>query len=230
MLSIHNVSIMMRIFYIDWQQHWECDRTMNIGANAHGERTVSTKQPQVWQTWPPLTVGLPVTSERYWASFQVTRLFHKASVSRCDHFFAAAYVFVVWNFTRLITRLKRFFCLFFFTSIWWGSTQLQRIYYLRVYWSLGRRGYFGVSNVALVVVCRCASRSTHHSACKIQQGKFYIRQNLTALTKLRVSLMSAGLPLNHCLQYRAILGRVVTAQSHILFVWGSLAVYWLAWA
>ena len=74
MLSIHYVSIIMRFFYIDWQQHWECDRTMNIGANALGERTVSTKQPQVWQTWPPLTVGLPVTSERYWASFQVTRL------------------------------------------------------------------------------------------------------------------------------------------------------------
>ena len=38
----------MRIFYIDWQQHWECDRTMNIGANAHGgERTVSNNQPQV---------------------------------------------------------------------------------------------------------------------------------------------------------------------------------------
>ena len=32
---------MMQIFYIDWQQHWESDRTMNIGANAHGERTLS---------------------------------------------------------------------------------------------------------------------------------------------------------------------------------------------
>ena len=83
-----------------------------------------------WQTWPPLTVGLPVTSERYWASFQVTRLFHKVTVSQCDHFFAATYVFVVWNFTRLITRLKSFF-LFFLTSIWWGSPQLQCIYYLR---------------------------------------------------------------------------------------------------
>ena len=37
MLSIHYVSIMMRIFYIDWQQHWECDPTMNIGdqQNSH---------------------------------------------------------------------------------------------------------------------------------------------------------------------------------------------------
>ena len=34
---MHYISIMMRIFYIDWQQHWECDLTMNICANAHGK-------------------------------------------------------------------------------------------------------------------------------------------------------------------------------------------------
>ena len=50
MLSIHYISIMMQIFCIDWQQHWECDWTMSIGANAHGKRTVSTKQHN-WQTW-----------------------------------------------------------------------------------------------------------------------------------------------------------------------------------
>ena len=38
---------MMKIFYIDWQQHWKYDRTMNIGANAHDKRAVSAKQPQV---------------------------------------------------------------------------------------------------------------------------------------------------------------------------------------
>ena len=38
---------MMEIFYIDWQQHWKYDWTMNIGANAHDKRAVSTKQPQV---------------------------------------------------------------------------------------------------------------------------------------------------------------------------------------
>ena len=43
MLSIHYVSVMMCIFYIDWQQYWKCDWIMNIGANAHGKRTVSTK-------------------------------------------------------------------------------------------------------------------------------------------------------------------------------------------
>ena len=48
-LSIHYVSIMMWIFYIDWQQYWKCGWTMNIGANrnAHGKRTVSTKQPHI---------------------------------------------------------------------------------------------------------------------------------------------------------------------------------------
>ena len=81
---------MMWIFFIDWQQYWKCDWTMNIGANrnAHGKRTVSTKQPQVkkWKTWQ---LGFQ-TLERYWASFQVTRLFHSA-----------------------ITRTKRFFFFFF---------------------------------------------------------------------------------------------------------------------
>ena len=38
---------MMQIFYIDWQQHWKYDRTMNIGANAHDNRAVSTKKPQM---------------------------------------------------------------------------------------------------------------------------------------------------------------------------------------
>ena len=78
MLSIHDVSMMMRIFYIDWQQHWECDRAMNIGDQQNSHK---------WQTSvDQLTVGLPVTSERCWASFQVTRLFHKETVSHCDHF------------------------------------------------------------------------------------------------------------------------------------------------
>ena len=54
-LSIYYVSIMIWIFFIDWQQYWKWDWTMNICANrnAHGKRTVSTKQPQG-------------TSERLW--------------------------------------------------------------------------------------------------------------------------------------------------------------------
>ena len=38
---------MMRIFYIDWQQHWKCDRTINIGTNVDDKQMVSSKQPQV---------------------------------------------------------------------------------------------------------------------------------------------------------------------------------------
>ena len=73
----------------------------------------------IWQTndinktaqWTDLTVGLPVTSERYWASFPVNRLFHNATVSQCDHFFCC-YTRIcclkLWIFTRLITRMKIF--------------------------------------------------------------------------------------------------------------------------
>ena len=43
----------MQIFYIDWQQHWECDQTMNIGVNANGKRTVSTKYTR-FQSRPPV--------------------------------------------------------------------------------------------------------------------------------------------------------------------------------
>ena len=61
MLSVNYVSVMMWIFYIDWQQYWKCDWTMNTGANrnTHAKRTVSTKQPQVTD----LTVGLPDIGE-----------------------------------------------------------------------------------------------------------------------------------------------------------------------
>ena len=57
-------------------------------------------------------------------------------------FFAATYVhvFVVWNFTRL----ERFF--------WWGPLSSNVFTICAVYWSLGRRGYFGVSNVVLVLI------------------------------------------------------------------------------
>ena len=91
MLSIHYDSIMMRFFYIDWQQHWECDRTINIGANADDKRTVSTKQLQVtdpgWQTSAsPLTVGAS-SDIREVLSFQVIRLFHNATIFLLLHMY-----------------------------------------------------------------------------------------------------------------------------------------------
>ena len=152
-------SIMMRIFYIDRQQHWECDRTMNIGTNAHSERTVSTKQPQLssdrldlrWQLdvqWHRRGIELVFKSLDCFTK----RLFHKATDSQCDHFFfAATYVVVVWNFTRLITRLKGFF--FFLPQNGGGALSSNVFTICAVYWSLDCRGYFGVSNVALVKFC-----------------------------------------------------------------------------
>ena len=38
----------------------------------------------------------------------------------------------------------------FFNSIWWGPLSSNVLTIYAVYWSLGRRGYFGVSNVGLV--------------------------------------------------------------------------------
>ena len=82
-----------------------------------------------WLTWPPLTVGLPVTSGCIDLVLQVPRLFHIATVSQCDHFLLLhMYMFVFLSSTRLITRLESFFG--FFTSILVGGTQLQCIYYL----------------------------------------------------------------------------------------------------
>ena len=78
---------MMRIFYIDWQHHRKYDRTMNIGANAHGKRAVSTLKIATsdgldlrWQLgfqWHGIGIELVL---------QVPRLFHNATVSQCDHF------------------------------------------------------------------------------------------------------------------------------------------------
>ena len=134
------------IFYIDWQQYWKCNWIMNIDANAHGKRMVSTKLTQhKWHTWQSCFQWH--RKDLYWASFQVTRLFHSATVSQCNHFFWMQHVFVVWNFTRLITRMK--IC----SGLGVGEHSAPMfLLFGAVYWSLGRRGYFGVSNVALVII------------------------------------------------------------------------------
>ena len=111
MLSIHYVSIMMQIFYIDWQQHWECHRSVNIGDQQNSHK---------WQTSRQLGFQ--------WASFQVTRLFHKATVSHCDHFLLLHTCICCLKLHQADYKVEE---VFFFTSIWWGTTQLQCIYYLR---------------------------------------------------------------------------------------------------
>ena len=90
---------------------------MNIGANrnAHDKLTVSTKQPQTWQ------LGFQ-TLERYWASFQVTRLFHSATTNffnQVDYYNEDFFIFFLWG-----------------VGVGGGGAQLQCIYYLLLYTDL----------------------------------------------------------------------------------------------
>ena len=90
---------MMWIIFIDWQPYWRCDWTMNIGANrnAHGKRTVSTKQPQVkdYDSW----------AFRLWRGIEL--VFNSLDCFTVRPFFS----------TRPITRMKRFIYLFTFIFI-----------------------------------------------------------------------------------------------------------------
>ena len=141
--------MMMRIFYIDWQQYWKYDRTMNIGANAHGKRAVSTLKIATsdrldlrWQLgfqWHGIGIELILPSP-----YLVPRLFHNATVSQCDHFL------LLHMYMYLLFESSPGWRVFFFNSIWWGPLSSNVFTICAVYWSLGRRGYFGVSNVVLV--------------------------------------------------------------------------------
>ena len=137
----------MRIFYIDWQQHWKYDRTMNIGANAHGKRAVSTLKTATsdrldlrWQLglqWHRIGIELVL---------QVPKLFHNVTVSQCNHFL------LLHMYMYLLFETSPGWRGFFFNSIWWGPLSSNVLTIYAVYWSLGRRGYFGVSNVGLVSI------------------------------------------------------------------------------
>ena len=101
-----------------------------------------------WQTsvdcWASSDIG-EVLSLFYKSLYCFTIwLLHSATIFCC---YIYVHVFVVWNLTRLITRLERVF----FNSIWWGALSSNVFTICAVYWSLGRRGYFGVSNGVLVV-------------------------------------------------------------------------------
>ena len=104
MLSIHHVSIMMWLFYIDWEQYCKCDWTMNIGANrnAHGKCD--------WlDSW----------ASRHCRSIKV--VFKSLDCFTVRPTFSSS----------LITRMKGFFCLFvcfLFVFCWGGGgAQLQCI-------------------------------------------------------------------------------------------------------
>ena len=134
------------IFYIDWQQYWKCNWIMNIDANAHGKRMVWTKLTQhKWHTWQSCFQWH--RRDLYWASFQVTRLFHSATVSQCNHFFGCNMYLLFENSPGWLLGWR-------FVRGWGVGEHSAPMFLLfgAVYWSLGRRGYFGVSNVAHVII------------------------------------------------------------------------------
>ena len=139
MLSTHYVSIMMWIFYIDRQQYWKCDWTINIGAtwNAHGKRTALTKQ--------PTSERLDIWASRYWrgswASFQVTRLIHSATIFSIQP---------GWWLEWRVLFVLGFFWGGWGWGWWLGGSARMHLIFGAVYQSQGRRGYLDVSNVALV--------------------------------------------------------------------------------
>ena len=101
---MHYVSIVMRIFYIDTQQYWKCHWTMDIGANAHGKRTVSTKQPQV-------TVRL-----ESWASNDIgkvsSKFLHHQTISQCDCFIVRPFLAATKQLYEWFSpSVRPFFCL-----------------------------------------------------------------------------------------------------------------------
>ena len=96
---------------------------------------------------PPLTVGLPVTSERYWVSFQVTRLFHKVTVLQCDNFLLP-HMYLFETSPGWLQDWRGFL----YRRFGGGALSSNVFTICAVYCYLGRRGYFGVSNVALVSI------------------------------------------------------------------------------
>ena len=119
MLSIHYVSIMMRIFYIDWQQHWECHRTVNIGEQQNSHKW-QTSVDQLGFQWHRRGIELVFKSLDCFTK----RLFHTTTIFCC-------YICICClKLDQADYKVEEFF-LFFLTSIWWGSTQLQCIHYLR---------------------------------------------------------------------------------------------------
>ena len=171
MLLIHYVSVMMCIFYIDWQQYWICDWTMNIGAkhmaneryqlNCHNtidDRLDSQASSDIGEAYIELVFNLIdcFTVRPFFGCYMYCYMY-----------------FVLWKVTRLITTMdKEFLCVcgsgkgvrvggVVVVGVgggwWWGWVggfgwvvgHPASMYLGDVYWSLGCRGYFAVSNIDL---------------------------------------------------------------------------------
>ena len=97
--------------------------------------------------------------ERYSASFQVTWLFHNATVSQCNHFLLLHMYLLFETLPGWLLgwRVFFFFFLLYFFRVWVRGLYLvgehsapMYLLFGAIYWSLGRRGYLGASNITLV--------------------------------------------------------------------------------
>ena len=140
MLSIHYVSIMMQIFYVDWQQHWKCNRTIywckcTWQTNGINKTVTSDRLDYCWQLdfqWHRRGIELVFKSQDCYI------MFHIATIFCCN---ICIYCLQLHQADNLVEEFYFFKPIFFIsslfrggggglTSIWWGSTQLQFIYYL----------------------------------------------------------------------------------------------------
>ena len=122
MFSIRYVSIMMEIFYIDWQQHWKCDWTMNIGANRNAHANEQYQQnSHRWHTWD---LGC----------FTVRRVFLTRLITRMKSFSFFFLFFFIYLFIYLFIFIIIIYLFFFLGG--GGGAQLQCICYLVLYTDL----------------------------------------------------------------------------------------------
>ena len=146
MLSIHSVSIMMRIS-ISIGNSTENTTEPWILVQMHMANERCQQNSHKWQTsvdsWASSDIG------------EVLSLFYKSLDCFTMRLFHSATIFCCYICT-CICCLKLHQADYqvgevFFNSIWWGALSSNVFTICAVYWSLGRRGYFGVSNGVLVL-------------------------------------------------------------------------------
>ena len=137
MLSILYVSVMMLIFYIvfnstgDATELWILVR-IHITNKRYQLNSHNTSDRLDSQT--PSDIGATCIElvSKSLDCFTV-RLFHSATT------FFMLHVFVVWNFIRLITKMK-IFCAWVLAVVWGWHSAPMYLQFRAVYWSIGRRG------------------------------------------------------------------------------------------
>ena len=133
LIGIYKFNMLRNWCYLYTTFQWWCGFSISIG-NSTGYATepwILVINKTATSDRPPLTVGLPVTLERYWASFQVTRLFHKATVSHCD-LFLLLHMYLLFETSPGWLQGWRVFCFFYLDLVGEHSAPMYLpVYYLR---------------------------------------------------------------------------------------------------